>query len=55
MPWFIRTGKLLPVTQTEVRLVFHRPPRLGFLADGRAPPPIESQLVVKLDPTTGVR
>jgi glucose-6-phosphate 1-dehydrogenase len=54
VPWFIRTGKLLPVTQTEVRLIFHRPPRLGFLeTSGR--PPVESQLVVKLDPITGIR
>ena len=29
-PFFIRTGKRLPVTQTELRLVFRRPPRLGF-------------------------
>ena len=29
-PFYIRTGKLLPVTQTEVRLVFRRPPKLGF-------------------------
>ena len=29
-PFFIRTGKRLPVTQTELRLVFQRPPRLGF-------------------------
>ena len=55
VPWFIRTGKRLPVTQTEVRLVFHRPPRLGFIsAEGRRPP-IESQLVIKLDPMTGIR
>ena len=54
MPFFIRTGKLLPVTQTELRLVFRRPPRLGFISSsGRAP--VESQLVVKLDPRTGVR
>ena len=32
MPFFIRTGKLLPVTQTELRLVFKHPPRLGFAA-----------------------
>ena len=32
VPWFIRTGKRLPVTQTEVRLVFRRPPRLRFLS-----------------------
>ena len=30
VPFFIRTGKLLPITQTEVRLVLRRPPRLGF-------------------------
>jgi glucose-6-phosphate 1-dehydrogenase len=52
VPFFIRTGKCLPVTQTELRLVFKRPPRLGF-ARGRASE--ANQLVVKLDPTTGVR
>ena len=30
VPFFIRTGKRLPATQTELRLVFKRPPRLGF-------------------------
>jgi glucose-6-phosphate 1-dehydrogenase len=54
VPFFIRTGKLLPITQTELRLVFRKPPRLGFISSPRRPP-IESQLVVKLDPTTGVR
>jgi glucose-6-phosphate 1-dehydrogenase len=54
VPFFIRTGKLLPVTQTEIRLVFRRPPSLRFMSvGGRAP--TEGQLVVKLDPTTGVR
>jgi glucose-6-phosphate 1-dehydrogenase len=53
VPFFIRTGKCLPVTQTELRAVFRRPPRLGFAAWSRQPEP--SQLVVKLDPTTGVR
>ena len=55
VPWFIRTGKRLPVTQTEVRLVFHRPPRLGFISEEGRRPPIESQLVIKLDPMTGIR
>jgi glucose-6-phosphate 1-dehydrogenase len=56
VPWFIRTGKRLPVTQTEVRLVFKRPPRLGFLpAAAGIRAPVESQLVVRLDPTTGIR
>ena len=30
VPFFIRTGKHLPITQTELRLVFQQPPRLGF-------------------------
>ena len=54
VPWFIRTGKCLPVTQTEVRLVFRRPPRLGFIPI-RGRPPVESQLVIRLDPSTGIR
>ena len=53
VPFFIRTGKLLGATQTEVRLVFKRPPRLGFGPPGHRPEP--NQLVVRLDPTTGVR
>jgi glucose-6-phosphate 1-dehydrogenase len=52
VPFFIRTGKRLPVTQTELRLVFKRPPRIG-LARGRLAE--ANQLVVRLDPTTGVR
>jgi len=53
VPFFIRTGKRLPVTQTEVRLVFKRAPRLGFAAlDGGMEP---NQLVIKLDPSTGAR
>jgi glucose-6-phosphate 1-dehydrogenase len=53
VPFFIRTGKRLPVTQTELRLVFKHPPQLGFpeFAHGIEP----NQLVVKLDPSTGVR
>jgi glucose-6-phosphate 1-dehydrogenase len=53
VPFFLRTGKCLPVTQTELRVVFRRPPRLGFAGWSRSPEP--SQLVVKLDPSTGVR
>ena len=54
VPFFIRTGKCLPTTQTEARLVFRRPPRLGFLPEGaRRPEP--DQIVVKLDPSTGIR
>ena len=40
VPFFIRTGKRLPVTQTEVRLVFKHPPRLSSSpAAAGAPPP----------------
>src|SRR5215207_4368462 len=53
VPFFIRTGKHLPATQTEVRLVFKRPPNLGFFTGDRRPEP--DQLVIKLDPTTGTR
>ncbi|MGO9489003.1 MAG: glucose-6-phosphate dehydrogenase [Solirubrobacteraceae bacterium] len=54
VPILIRTGKRLPVTQTELRLVFRHPPRLSFLGGGeRLHEP--SQVVVKIDPSTGVR
>ena len=53
VPFFIRTGKLLAATQTEVRVVFRHPPRLGFHHSERRPEP--NQIVVKLDPSTGIR
>jgi glucose-6-phosphate 1-dehydrogenase len=54
VPFFIRTGKCLPVTQTELRILFRHPPRLRFRGlSNRTPEP--NQLVVKLDPSTGVR
>jgi len=54
VPFLIRTGKCLAVTQTEVRLVFKDPPRLHFLGSShRRPEP--SQIIVRLDPTTGIR
>jgi glucose-6-phosphate 1-dehydrogenase len=53
VPFFIRTGKRLPVTQTELRVVFRHPPHLGFAAFDRELEP--NQLIVKLDPSTGIR
>jgi glucose-6-phosphate 1-dehydrogenase len=53
VPFFLRTGKCLPTTQTELRVVFRRPPRLGFMGWTRVPEP--SQLIVKMDPATGIR
>jgi glucose-6-phosphate 1-dehydrogenase len=52
VPFLIRTGKRLPVTQTEVRLVFKHPPRLGFVS-GRQRRPEPDQLVVRVDPDVG--
>ena len=49
VPFFIRTGKHLPVTQTEIRLVFKEPPPIGIASPANgAPPP--NELVIKLDP-----
>jgi glucose-6-phosphate 1-dehydrogenase len=54
VPFFIRTGKRMPVKQTEVRLVFKHPPKLAFIPTGsRRPEP--SQIVVKIDPGTGIQ
>jgi glucose-6-phosphate 1-dehydrogenase len=53
VPFFIRTGKRLAATQTELRLVFKHAPKLGFAAFGHEVEP--NQLVVKLDPSTGIR
>jgi glucose-6-phosphate 1-dehydrogenase len=52
-PFFIRTGKRLPITQTELRLIMKGlPPRLGF---GLKRYPDPTQLTVKVHPTTGVQ
>jgi glucose-6-phosphate 1-dehydrogenase len=53
VPFFIRTGKRLPATQTELRLVFKQAPKLGFKL--HVVPPEPNQIVVRLDPTTGIR
>jgi glucose-6-phosphate 1-dehydrogenase len=53
VPFYIRAGKRLAATQTEVRLVFKRPPKLGF--ELRHPHATSDQFVVKLDPSTGVQ
>jgi len=54
VPFYIRTGKRMPVTQTEIRLVFKDPPHLGFgMVEDRRP--LADQLVIKLDPATGIR
>jgi glucose-6-phosphate 1-dehydrogenase len=54
VPFFIRTGKHLPLRQTEVRLIFRHPPRLPFIS-GRHRPPAPNQIVFRIDPQTGIR
>ncbi len=53
VPFYIRTGKRLRATETELRLVFKHPPRLNFNLRARRPEP--NQVVVRLDPSTGIR
>jgi glucose-6-phosphate 1-dehydrogenase len=54
VPFFIRTGKRMPVTQTELRVVLREAPWLGFLPRDH-PRPAPAQIVVKLDPATGIQ
>jgi glucose-6-phosphate 1-dehydrogenase len=52
VPFFIRAGKCLATTATEVNVVFKRPPRLGV---GRSSHPEPNQLVIRIDPKPGAR
>ena len=54
VPFYIRTGKRLPVRQTELRLVFRHPPRLPFIPSARRRP-APNQIVIRIDPSTGFR
>jgi glucose-6-phosphate 1-dehydrogenase len=53
VPFFIRTGKHLTVTQTELRLIFRDAAPLSFLAQRRQPS--ANELVLRIDPATGLR
>ena len=54
VPFYIRAGKNLPETVTEVRIVFKHPPKLGFQADhARRPGP--NQFVLRIGPQPGAR
>ena len=53
VPFFLRSGKSLPLRQTEVRLVFKTPPSLGFSdSDDDLEP---NQIVLLIDPRPGAR
>ena len=54
VPFFIRAGKSLPVTVTEVRVVFNTTPWLGFVPKS-APRPEPNQLVLRIGPRPGAR
>jgi glucose-6-phosphate 1-dehydrogenase len=49
VPFYIRTGKHLPVTATEVLIEFKPPPQL-FFADAAAPAPHPNHLLFRLKP-----
>jgi glucose-6-phosphate 1-dehydrogenase len=54
VPFFIRAGKAMPVTVTEVRIVFNKTPWLGFMPRN-APRPDPNQFVLRISPNPGVR
>jgi glucose-6-phosphate 1-dehydrogenase len=51
VPFFIRAGKALAMTATEVRVVFKHPPRLGFIRGGHRPEP--NHYILRIDPSPG--
>jgi len=53
VPFFIRAGKSLPLSQTEVRLIFRAPPSLGFSASDEVVDP--NEIVLLIDPRAGAR
>jgi glucose-6-phosphate 1-dehydrogenase len=52
VPFFLRAGKYMPLKQTEVSVVFKRPPPLG-VGSGRLPEP--NQMTTRIDPEPGAR
>jgi glucose-6-phosphate 1-dehydrogenase len=55
VPFLLRTGKRLPVRATEVRLVLRHPPHLPFIRQSSRRRPAPNQIVIRIDPGTGVR
>jgi glucose-6-phosphate 1-dehydrogenase len=54
VPFFIRAGKSMPSTVTEVRIVFKHPPRLGFVQAHRRRPRANA-LILRIGPEPGAR
>ena len=53
VPFFIRAGKSLPLSQTEVRLIFRSPPSMGFSESDQIVDP--NEIVLLIDPRAGAR
>jgi glucose-6-phosphate 1-dehydrogenase len=53
VPIFLRAGKALPHTVTEVRLLLRRTPRMAFLSRPAKADP--NQIVLRIDPDPGLR
>jgi glucose-6-phosphate 1-dehydrogenase len=52
VPFFVRTGKRMPVKSSEVSVVFKRPPPLG-IGPGRLPE--ANEMTVRIEPVPGAR
>ena len=52
VPFYIRAGKELPVKQTEIRVVFKRPPPTGIAGSEK---PGHNEMVIRIDPMAGAR
>ena len=52
VPFYVRAGKNLPVKQTEIRVVFKRPPHTGIAGDRK---PGHNEMIIRIDPTPGAR
>ncbi len=52
VPFFVRAGKAMPVKETEVSVVFKRPPPLGV---GNGKRPDQNQMTIRIDPKPGAR
>ena len=52
VPFFIRAGKKMPVRETEVSVVFKKPPPLGV---GSGKQPGQNQMTIRIDPQPGAR
>jgi glucose-6-phosphate 1-dehydrogenase len=49
VPFFLRTGKALPVRATEIRVIFKRPPKLAITSRAHD----ADELVLRIDPKPG--